>query len=187
MDKEIIIEMLEEIKEKLNNSKSPQIDTSTINNLTTNLQETITITNGYIEQIGKVLEQVKQPVKTEHRHIIDIQSNWVFFSLIGLSVTLLVCGVIIYNQRETITQSQDNDLKYRRVLMKDGASAGDLKELQNMFDYNRDPQAIKELRKDVEEYERLIQEQAQKSEQSRLDAAQAEQLQKEAEALKRKK
>lgn len=186
MNKDVIIEMLEEIKEGVKNPKTPQIDTSTINNLTANLQETTTITNGYVEQISKVLEQVKQPVKTEHRHIIDIQSNWVFFSLIGLSVTLLVCGVIIYTQKQTIAQSQDNDLKYRRILMKDGASAGDLKELQNMFDYHRDPQAIKELRKDVEKYERLIQEQAQKSEQSRLDAAHAEQLQKEAENLKKR-
>ena len=49
-------------------------------------------------------------------------------------------------------------------------------ELENIFTINRDPNRIKQMRSDVEEYEQTILRQAALTEQARLKAQEAEQL-----------
>ena len=50
----------------------------------------------------------------------------------------------------------DNDQKYRYVLMKGEASPKRLSELEELFETERDQRRIDSMRKDVEEYERLV-------------------------------
>ena len=50
----------------------------------------------------------------------------------------------------------DNDIKYRYIKTTNGISHEDLNKLENIFDYYRDKKVIKEIRKEVEDYERNI-------------------------------
>ena len=60
--------------------------------------------------------------------------------------------------------------------MKGDASPELMAELENIFTINRDPNRIKQMRSDVEEYEQTILRQAALTEQARLKAQEAEQL-----------
>ncbi|KAA6329958.1 hypothetical protein EZS27_021283 [termite gut metagenome] len=78
MDISKVYTLFEEIKESLkqNNSNKPidsaQVDMTAVNTITKRFKD--------------LIEEVRKPVKIEHRHIIDIGSNKIFFSLIGMSL-----------------------------------------------------------------------------------------------------
>src|SRR5574344_1164008 len=58
-----------------------------------------------------------------------------------------------------------------------------LLKLETFFTYNRNKDSIAVIRKRVETYERLVKEQAEKIERARLNAKEAEKLEREAETL----
>lgn len=173
--------LFEEIKgliKKGNNSApaviQPEIelpDLSVIYELTDKLQETI--------------EEVRKPVKTECHHTFNIASNKIFFSVIGMGIILIVCLFAIYYQREEIDTYKDNDLKYRYVKMQGAATPNDIGLLENIFDYKRD--SVRVIRKQVDQYEKAVLEEAKRLEQARLKEQEAERLRREAENLKQNK
>ncbi|GHT36650.1 hypothetical protein FACS189435_0030 [Bacteroidia bacterium] len=122
-------------------------------------------------------------VKHEHRHIIEIGSSKVFLSMVVMLITIMGLAFTIGNQRETISQYRDNDLKYRYVKMQGQTSEDSFLRLDRQFRY-RDSVTI--VRKQVEKYEQLVMEQAERMERARREAEEAEKLKKETEYLKRK-
>lgn len=173
--------LFEEIKgliKKGNNNAPPVIqpeielpDLSVINELTDKLQETI--------------EEVRKPVKTECHHTFSIASNKIFFSVIGMGIALIVCIFAIYYQREEIATYKDNDLKYRYVKMQGTTTPENIANLENIFENRRDSVII--VRKQVEQCEKTVIEEAKRLEQARLKEQEAEQLKREAESLKQSK
>ncbi|KAA6329403.1 hypothetical protein EZS27_021786 [termite gut metagenome] len=147
-------------------------------------QVDMTAVNAMTERFENLIEEVKKPTKVNHHHVISIGSNKVFFSLIGMCIVILILSFAIYNQRQTISQYRDNDLKYRYIKMQGQATENNIYRLERQFEY-RDSITI--VRKQVEKYERLVKEQAEKVERARQNADEAEKLQKEAESLKKKK
>ena len=85
-------------------------------------------------------------------------------------------SIALWDARQPNVQRDDNDLKYRYMKMKGDASPELMAELENIFTINRDPNRIKQMRSDVEEYEQTILRQAALTEQARLKAQEAEQL-----------
>lgn len=73
-------------------------------------------------------------------------------------------------------QRDDNDLKYRYMKMKGGASSAMMAELEDLFTLNRDAARIEAMRADVVEYEETILRQAALAEQARLKAQEAQML-----------
>ncbi|MDH6312654.1 hypothetical protein M2137_001429 [Parabacteroides sp. PFB2-10] len=173
--------LFEEIKKliKKGNDNTPTVvqpeielpDLSAISELTDRLQETI--------------EKVRKPVKTECHHTFSIASNKIFFSVIGMGVALLVCMFAIYYQREEIASYKDNDLKYRYVKMQRTITLDRIGYLEDIFDYKRD--SVKIIRKQVEQHEKAVLEEAKRLEQARLKEQEAERLRREAENLKQNK
>jgi hypothetical protein len=176
MDISKVYTLFEEIKESLkqNNSNKPvgsaQVDMTAVHTMT--------------ERFENLIEEVKKPTKVEHRHVIDISSSKVFFSLIGMGIVILILLFAIYSQRHTISQYKDNNLKYRCIKMQGQMTEENIYQLERLFE-NRD--SIKIVRKQVERYERLVMEQAEKIERARWGADEAKKLLKEAESLKVKK
>ncbi|KAA6319113.1 hypothetical protein EZS27_030953, partial [termite gut metagenome] len=121
-------------------------------------------------------------VKINHQHIIDIGSMKVFFSLIGMCIVILILSFAIYNQRQTISQYRDNDLKYRYIKMQGQATEENIYRLEKQFKY-RDSISI--VCKQVNRYERLVKEQVEKMERVRQNSGEMEKLQKEVELLKK--
>jgi hypothetical protein len=123
-----------------------------------------------------------RPLK--HHHTLDFMGNWAVIALV-LTVGAFIASLwIINHQRQTIAQFCDNNLKYRYVKMHDGATAGEVKALETIFTYDRNPDSIKIIHRQVVQYERLVKEQAEKTEQARLNASEAQRLQNQAEIVK---
>jgi hypothetical protein len=130
-----------------------------------------------------VSEQLGRPLK--HHHTIDFMGNWALISLV-LTVGAFIASLwVIDNQRQTIAQFRDNDLKYRYIRMRGEATPEDILRLRELFEFNRAPDKIKLIRRHVERYEQLILQQAENEARARLNASEAERLNSEAEQIKK--
>jgi hypothetical protein len=130
-------------------------------------------------KLDAVNEKLDRPLK--HRHAIDFMGNQALIVLVVAITGLFVSLWVIRDQR----QFRDNDLKYRYVKMRGGATSGGIERLETIFTYDRNPDSIRIIRRQVVQYERLVKEQAEKIEQARLNASEAERLQNQAETVKK--
>jgi len=140
-----------------------------------------------LEKIGQALDALKTEKRdnvVHHRHAIEIASSKVFLSIIGMGLLILGLAYVIGEQRRTIDRFRDNDLKYRYVKMHGEATPGDIKALEAAFTYDRNPDSVKLIRRQVVQYERLVKEQAERIEQARFNASEAERLRNEVETVK---
>jgi len=71
-------------------------------------------------------------------------------------------------QIQQINRLNNNDIKYRYIKTTNGITEGNLFKLENIFNYNRDKEKIKVIRNEVEDYEKIIRERAEKLELERL-------------------
>jgi hypothetical protein len=160
-------------------------DRRRIDTLTAKLNESGERMETLTPQLNSVGEKLSRPLK--HNHTLDYASNWALIALVG-TITLLICSMYVnHRQRDTIVRSRDNDLKYRYIQMQGKATPGDIEHLRDLFDYNRNPDSIRTIRRRVTEYERFVQESAEKAERARLNAAEAQRLQNQAESVKGRK
>ena len=176
MNTSAVFEMFEEINKKLDRRTDkqaeplPQADTTSVNTLT--------------ERLEQVIDEVHKPKKVVHRHTVDIGSSRVFISMVVMGLLILGFLLVIGNQRRTIRQYRENDLKYRYVKMQGQTDEENLYRLERQFRYE---DSVKIVRKQVEKYEELVREQAERTERARRNATEAEKLQKEAETLRERK
>jgi hypothetical protein len=175
IDTQTVYEMFEELNKKLdkqadNSVKPAQIDTTAES-------------NALVAHLKNVIEEFKKPAQVEHhhRHTVDIRSNWFFLSWVGLVVIIFGLFWAIANQRQTIGQYKDNDLKYRYIKMQGQINEEYLYRLEQQFKYS---DSIKVIRKQVKKYEELVKEQAERMERAKQNKEEAEKLKKEAEQLK---
>jgi hypothetical protein len=148
------------------------------------------------EELKSSLERIEQALDTfkaekqdgvvhhEHRHAIEIASSRVFISMVGMGLVIFLSLVLHIYQFDRIRLSRDNDLKYRYVKMHGEATPDDIEALETIFTYDRNPDSIQLIRRQVVQYERLVKEQAEKIEQAHLNASEAERLRKEVETVK---
>ena len=109
MDTSTVFEMFETISRKL--------DKQTVGNSAELIQVDLTAVNNMTERFDKIIEEVRKPVNVKHYHKIEIASNWFFFSWITLVIIIFGLFWTVANQRKTIGQYKDNDLKYRYIKM----------------------------------------------------------------------
>lgn len=186
--------MFEELKQILkrveSNSTKPEssvtqdvISTSDLVNITNRVSQSE-------ELIIQKLEQIEQaqtaPKKMYHRISIDITSSWVFITIIVIGLMLLTSLFFHYRQREVINNLSDNDLKYRYIKAFNKADSVSVYKLEDVFEYNRDSEVIKEIHQSVEQYEQDIIDKARRMEQAKLKEEEAKRLQNEASKLKSK-
>ena len=152
MDVSTIFEMFERINEKLDKRAGNKIESAHVD---------ITAVNILSEQLGCVIEEVRKPAKVEHqhRHTIDTGSSKILLSLVGLAFIILGLSYVVGEQRRSISQYKKNDLKYRYIKMQGQANEENLYRLEQQFKYG---DSIKVIRKQVEKYEELVKEQAER-------------------------
>ena len=91
-------------------------------------------------------------------------------------VTIVVLCVLLCQTAKPNYDRIDNDLKYRYLKMKGEASPNRIAELEEIFELNRDNGKIRQMKKDVEEYEQTIRQKIALEEQARMKAQEAENL-----------
>ena len=148
-------------------------------------------THTLIEQIGQAVEaaaMLKNLPVQEHRHTytLDIKSSKTALVIFVMAVIIVLLIGFIYRISVSNQQLAANDLKYRYIKMKGEATSKRIAELEEIFELNRDNAKIRQMKKDVEEYEQTIQRKVQLEEQARLKEREAERLNKNASRLKNK-
>ncbi|KAA6328307.1 hypothetical protein EZS27_022782 [termite gut metagenome] len=182
MDTSAVYTLFEEIKEDVLDIKNKLMETPSAPT-TTQAPIDLTAVNAVSEEFRNLTEEVQRPIRHDHRHSIEIRSSKVFLSMVVMGLTILGLSFAIGNQRETISQYRNNDLKYQYVKMQGQTSEDIFLRLDRQFRY-RDSVTI--IRKQVERYEQLVMEQAERIIQAKREAEEAEKLQQEAEILIRK-
>ena len=122
----------------------------------------------------------------EIRHSFALENRWDWAILTGIVLLTALLGSALYFERRQNYDRIDNDLKYRYIKMKGEATSKRIAELEEIFELNRDNAKIRQMKKDVEEYEQTIQRKVQLEEQARLKEREAERLNKNASRLKNK-
>ncbi|KAA6320997.1 hypothetical protein EZS27_029298 [termite gut metagenome] len=175
MDTSAVYTLFEELKEFLKQRNEKPIEPAQVD---------MTAVNAMTERFENLIEEVKKPTKVNHHHVISIGSNKVFFSLIGMCIVILILSFAIYNQRQTISQYKDNDLKYRYIKMQGQITENDIYGLDAKFEYQ---DSIDIICKQVEKYERLVKERTERVERAKQNVDEAERLLREVESLREKK
>ena len=146
----------------------------------------MTAVKAMTERLETITEEVRKPAKVEHqhRHAIDIGSSKIFLSMVVMGLMILGLSYIVGEQRRNISQYKENDLKYRYVKMQGQTNEENLYRLERQF---RNDDSIKIIRKQVEKYEELVKEQAERMERVRRNSEEANRLQREVEMIKERK
>ena len=122
----------------------------------------------------------------QHRISLAIESKGVFWTMTGMmSAIVLLCTMLYWTAKPNYDRI-DNDLKYRYIKMKGEATPDRIAELEEIFGLNRDNAKIREMKRNVEEYERTIRQKIILEEQARLKEQEANRLNENASRLKNK-
>lgn len=187
-DLSAISTMFEEIKET---AKRIETNTEKPNNennidLTDITNQVNKSKNEIISRLDQIAEVQAVPKRIRHRISIDLKSSWVSFALVGLFLSLVTTLCLCYKLKQVNTQLADNDLKYRYIKAFSKTDTISLYKLEDVFEYNRNSEAIRDIRKSVEQYEQDIVDRAKRLEQAKLKEEEALRLQNEASKLKSK-
>ena len=121
-----------------------------------------------------------------YQRIYNKVASWIRPGLFLFSAVLILCSASIFlNVRlaERMQQLQDNDMKYRYLLMQGQADGETFDILENKFKWQRDNHFIQSVTDSVIDFEYRSQKQAEALERVRLLNEQAERLRKEADKL----
>lgn len=121
-----------------------------------------------MEDLKQITISQKPDSKVRHYHRIEWKSSKVVITIVCLSVLLLAS--LFLNIQQVIVNSRmtDNDLKYRYIKSTDGINSVNLGKLEDIFHFNPDEKLIREIRQNVENWEKTIQNAAEKLEREKL-------------------
>ena len=121
-----------------------------------------------------------------YQRIYNKVASWIRPELFLFSAVLVICSASIFLNVRLVTrmqQLQDNDIKYRYLLMQGWADGEIFDILETKFNWQRDNGFIQSLTDSVIDFEYRSRKQAETLERARLLNEQAEQLRKEADKL----
>lgn len=125
------------------------------------------------------------PRITLHRVVFSSESPFAIYLVLFLFIGCMILSSALYFATRPNRDRIDNDLKYRYIKMKGDATPERIAELEELFELNRDNAKIRQMKKDVEEYEHTIRQKIELEEQTRLKEREVEKLNKKASRLKR--
>lgn len=146
-------------------------------------------TQAGIDSLQAAVEAIEIPAElppriVQYRISLAIESKGVFWAMTGMmSAIVLLCTILYWTARPNYDRI-DNDLKYRYIKMKGKATSDRIAELEEIFELHRDNAKIREMKRDVEEYEQTIQRKVQLEEQAKLRIRELEKLNNRADNIK---
>ena len=148
-------------------------------------------TQAGIDNLQAAVEAIEIPAElppriVQHRISLAIESKGVFWAMIGMMTAIVLLCTMLYWVAKPNYDRIDNDLKYRYIKMKGEATPERIAELEEIFELHRDNAKIREMKRDVVEYERTIRRKMQLEEQARRKEREAERLNENAARLKNK-
>ena len=178
-----ISESVRDIKSIVNKSQS---SSDVLNSLT----EIKTIQEQKSDEVKTIVQKLKTTIEDGvhnfKHHRIGFETPFVCWTIV--IETALIMGLftwIIISEKPNQDRI-DNDLKYRYIKMKGDASAEQIATLEDIFELNRNTEAIEQMREDVETYEEAVRKQAALTEQARLKEQAAKEQESKAKSIKAK-
>lgn len=171
-DSDQIISLIEDLKVRINQQQfTPeqiknlgQISAYSVNKVNENLNKVFTEIKAVITPIDEKITLLKFPqniaVRNDHHFSVDFRNSKAAITMISMALIILLSFGSNIWQLNRNSQLKDNDLKYRYIKSTNGINPENLYKLEDIFQYNRDKKLIKEIRENVEEYERKIRETA---------------------------
>lgn len=155
------------------------------------IEQSNTKTQNGIDNLQAAVEAIEIPAElppriTQHRVIFSSESPFILSLVLFLFIGCMILSSALYFATRPNYDRIDNDLKYRYIKMKGEATPERIAELEEIFELNRDNAKIREMKRDVEEYERTIKRKVQLEEQARLKEREANRLNENASRLKNK-
>ena len=161
---ENILMMFEEINQKLDRTnqqiekigqKQPEeTDNEQISELKSTMERVY-------ESQSEKLHAIENAIRTEKRKIEFTPTSTFgmafFFSMMFMLLAMTVWNNSLRNQNATLS---DNDLKFRYIQMIGHATDEELSAIDTVFYFNRNSKGIKTLRKQVETFEKNVEERA---------------------------
>ena len=126
------------------------------------------------------------PKIVHHRISLAIESKGVFWAMIGMMTAIVLLCTMLYWTAKPNYDRIDNDLKYLYLKMKGEATPDRIAELEEIFELHRDNAKIREMKRDVEEYEQTVKRKVQLEEQAKLKEREANRLNENASRLNNK-
>ena len=136
--------------------------------------------------VQKLKTTIEDGVHNFKHHRIGFETPFVIWTIVIETVLILGLFTWIIISEKPNQDRKDNDLKYRYIKMKGDASAEQIATLEDIFELNRNTEAIEQMREDVETYEEAVRKQAALTEQARLKEQAAKEQESKAKSIKNK-
>ena len=136
--------------------------------------------------VQKLKTTIEEGVHNFKHHRIGFETPFVFWTIVVETAMILGLFTWIIISEKPNQREEDNDLKYRYIKMKGDASAEQIATLEEIFELNRNNDAINLMREDVEIYEEAVRKQAALAEQARLKEQAAKEQESKAKSIKAK-
>lgn len=136
--------------------------------------------------VQKLKTTIEDGVHNFKHHRIGFETPFVCWTIVIETVLILGLFTWIIISEKPNQDRIDNDLKYRYIKMKGDASAEQIATLEDIFELNRNTEAIEQMREDVETYEEAVRKQAALDEQARLKEQAAKEQESKAKSIKDK-
>ncbi len=146
-------------------------------------------TNGYksinnrLDELARLQSDQKPKVNI---HKFDFSSGRVFFATLGLIVLSIGLCIYLYNVKVENYRLSVNDLKYRYIKMVGNIDDRLVYDLEELIYKDKSGKVLKEMKKQVEDYERAIELKIKAEEQARLKTEESAKLDKQIKELQGK-
>ncbi|MFR9652826.1 MAG: hypothetical protein SNG47_03335 [Rikenellaceae bacterium] len=145
------------------------------------------IYNSIDKRLAELAEQQQQDKKPQvHIHRLDFTSWKVFVAVISLGVIAFGATCYTLKQQIEIDELRANDLKYRYIKMVGDIDDRLVYDLEELIYKDKDGKVLKEMKKQIEDYERAIELKIRAEEQARLNQAESAKLDKQIKELQKK-
>ena len=185
-----VVEHLNILNDNFKDTKSAVVNARLSTEVLNSLNEIRTSQEQKTDEVKTLIKKLKTTivdgVHNFKHHRIGFETPFVCWTIV--IETMLILGLftwIIISEKPNQDRI-DNDLKYRYIKMKGDASAEQIAILEDIFELNRNTEAIEQMREDVETYEEAVRKQAALAEQARLKEQAAKEQESKAKSIKNK-
>ena len=185
-----VVEHLTILNDNFKATKSAIVNARPSTEILNSLNEIKTIQEQKSDEVKTLVQKLKRTIEEGvhniKHHRIGFETPFVFWTIFGLSALAIIQFVVLVFVLQPNQERKDNDLKYRYIKMKGDASAVQIATLEDIFELNRNKEAINQMREDVETYEEAVRKQAALAEQARLKEQAAKEQESKAKSIKAK-
>ena len=185
-----VVEHLSILNDNFKDTKSAIVNTRTSTEVIKSLNEIKANQEQKSDEVKTLVQKLKTTIEDGvhnfKHHRIGFETPFVFWTIVIETTMILGLFTWIIISEKPNQREEDNDLKYRYIKMNGDASAEQIATLEDIFELNRNNEAIEQMREDVETYEEAVRKQAALAEQARLKEQAAKEQESKAKSIKAK-